>query len=74
MSYKASTRLRKRWLRLVEKENGGPRARSVLLGLARDPESERVAEPLLELMIAEGTFVMHGEKRAATYGLPKGRR
>ena len=70
----ASVALRQRWLKLVRKANGGPRARTVLVGLARLPVEQRIAEPLLDLMLAEGTLVMHGERRAATYGLPKGKR
>lgn len=71
MSALAATRLRQRWLRITRPENGGPRPRTVLTGLARTPADQVIAEPLLDLMIAEGTFVMHGERRAAMYGRPR---
>jgi hypothetical protein len=74
MSFSTAMKLRIKWLRVTLPQNGGPRARSVLLGLARTPAEERIAEPLLELMLAEETFVMYGERKAATYGRPRVRR
>lgn len=70
----ASMALRRRWLNLVRPENGGPRSRNVLLGVAANKGYGAIAEPLLQLMLAEGSLVMRGERRAAAYGLPKMRR
>lgn len=55
-----------RVLRLVRPENGGPRTKNVLEGL--------VGEGVIAMMIKDGMLVMHGKRRGATYGLPKGRR
>jgi hypothetical protein len=65
--------LRARWLKVVRPENGGPRARTVLIGLARTPRDRARAEELLDAMLASGELAMHGSKRGATYGLPKAR-
>lgn len=55
-----------RVLKVVRPENGGPRKRTVLEGL--------VGEDVVVQMIERGQLVMHGKKRGATYGLPKGRK
>lgn len=73
MSFAQSMSLRRRWLGLTLPINGGPRPRSVLIGVAESHGHHAIAEPLLDLMLAEGTFVMHGERKAAKYGRPKRR-
>ena len=47
--------------------------RTVLEGLARTEQDRRAAPQLIDYMIALGELVMHGERRGATYGLPKKR-
>lgn len=66
--------LRARWLKVVKPENGGPRTKNVLLALARTPRQKANAEEILKDMLGERALVMYGDKRGATYGLPRERR
>jgi hypothetical protein len=63
---------RARILRVVRPEYGGPRKRSVLVALANGRGAPD-GEALVADMIRRGELVMVGDKRGATYGLPKGR-
>jgi len=62
-----------RWLQVVRPENGGPRAKTILFGLARTDRQKANAQTILDAALFHGKLVMHGKKRGATYGLPKGR-
>jgi hypothetical protein len=66
---------RGRILRIVNPrtENGGPRPRSVLEGLARTDRDKRAASALIDYLVALGELVVIGHARGAVYGLPKGR-
>lgn len=66
---------RSRILRIVNPrtENGGPRPRSVLEGLARTERDRRAAAALIDYMVALGDLVLIGHARGAVYGLPRGR-
>lgn len=64
--------LRLRILRVVAPENGGPRKRNVLEGLAR---GYKIADfdATLKCMLERGELVMYGDRRGARYGLPRAR-
>jgi hypothetical protein len=55
-------------LRLVAPDNGGPRKRSVLESLAR---GYGAGAELIDEMIAAGQLMKHGDRRGATWGLPR---
>jgi hypothetical protein len=57
--------LGRRILRVLEPANGGPRKRTVLLGLADPKRVERVLRRLMDA----GQVVMVGDKRGARYAL-----
>lgn len=58
--------LGRRILNLLKPENGGPRKRSVLEGLAgSDPR----LKPVLRRLLDAGQVVMLGDKRGARYAL-----
>lgn len=52
-------------------ENGGPRSRTVLEGLARTEQDRRAAEALIDYMLALGEIVMLGHGKGAIYALPR---
>lgn len=54
-------------LRVVAPENGGPRKRSVLEGLAR---AYGATAELVDEMIRGGQLHKHGDRRGSTWGLP----
>ena len=64
---KAETKL----LRLVHPENGGPRKRNILEGMARHYGEDAY---LVDYLIAKGTLVPFGGPRNRTYGQPKKRK
>lgn len=64
---KASTRI----LRVVLPENGGPRSRAVLDGLARHHGADR---KVVDELIRRGELVKYSDKRHARWGAPKAQR
>lgn len=56
-----------RVLRVVLPENGGPRPRSVLEGLARHYGA---GPQIVDTLIESGALVKFSDKRHARYGLP----
>lgn len=63
--------LRLRILRAVQPEGGGPRKRSILEAMARTPREKDHAKDIVDALIKCGALVMYGDKKGATYGLPK---
>jgi hypothetical protein len=63
--------LRSRILKLVHADNGGPRPKTVLEGLARTPVEIEGFERIFKAMLDGRELVMRGKKRGARYGLPK---
>ena len=61
---KAATRL----LRLVKPENGGPRKRNILDAIATKYGE---GPHLVDYLIGGGQLVKYGDRRAATWGLPR---
>lgn len=57
-----------RILRVVRPENGGPRSRVVLVGLARHYGA---GEPAVDALIDAGALVKYSDKRQAKWGLPR---
>lgn len=58
-------------LRLVQPENGGPRKRNILEGMARHYGD---GPHLIDYLIAGGKLVARGGPRNRTYGLPATRK
>lgn len=63
-----------RWLNVVKPQNGGPRPKTVLFGLARTERQKENAQAILDAAIFQGKIVKYGERKDAAYGLPKPRR
>lgn len=63
--------LRRRILRVVAPESGGPRSRNVLQGLARTEPQRSAFGGLLEAMLEAGELAMYGDRKGARYGLPR---
>lgn len=60
--------LGRRILALLQPENGGPRKRTVLVGIAG---GEVRLKPVLQRLIDSGRVVMKGKKRGTLYALGK---
>lgn len=60
-------------LRVLRPENGGPRKRTVLEGLAKAKGYKADFDEVLERMIDAGEIVVTGEKRGTRYALPRAR-
>jgi hypothetical protein len=60
--------------RVLRPENGGPRKRTVLEGLAKHYGYKADFDEVLKRMIDAGEIVMVGEKRGARYALPGAKR
>ena len=63
--------LKARILRVVQPENGGPRARTVLSGLARDDKQRAAFPRIFRELIERRELVRYRGRRGATYGPPK---
>jgi hypothetical protein len=60
--------LGRRILRLLSPESGGPRKRTVLIGVAG---TEKRLKPVLARLIKAGSVVLRGRKRGTVYALGK---
>lgn len=56
--------------RVLRPENGGPRKRNILVGLARAKGYKADFDTVFKRMPAAGEIVMVGSKRGARYALP----
>lgn len=65
--------LRLRILKAVHPEGGGPRPRRILEAMARTPREKDHAREIVDALIKCGALVMYGDRKGATYGLPKGK-
>lgn len=66
--------LKARILKVVQLENGGPRKRSVLDGMARVSRQGAKFDEIFKSMLARSELVMYSDKRFALYGPPGLRR
>ena len=63
--------LKARILSVVQPENGGPRARTVLSGLARDDKQRAAFPRIFRELIERRELVRYRGRRGATYGPPE---